>query len=177
MPGLSFPIRFPGARGGALGLAMLLLLAACGADVPVATPTQAASATPQPSVATPAPTTGAVEPAPGSDSEIYPPNPGAIVVAIDAGHGGCLDWGVPDPSERGVQLAEKTLTLGIAQALRDLLEADGVRVVMIRDADEALAGDDYPPLGCDGSPFRDVNGDGIYQSTETQQWMTGHPHN
>ena len=24
-----------------------------------------------------------------------------IVVAIDAGHGGCLDWGVPDPSERG----------------------------------------------------------------------------
>ena len=30
--------------------------------------------------------------------------PGAIVVAIDPGHGGCLDWGVPDPSERGVEL-------------------------------------------------------------------------
>ena len=26
------------------------------------------------------------------------PNPGAIVVAIDPGHGGCLDWGVPDPA-------------------------------------------------------------------------------
>ena len=83
------------------------------------------------------------------------------MVAIDAGHGGCLDWGVPDPSERGVQLAEKTLTLGIAQRLRDLLEADGVRVIMIREGDEALAGDDYPPLGCEGPPFRDVNGDGM----------------
>ncbi len=114
-----------------------------------------------PTAGAPEPTTGAIEAAPGSDSEIYPPNPGAIVVAIDAGHGGCLDWGVPDPSARGVQLAEKTLTLGIARALRDLLEADGVRVLMIRDADEALAGDDYPPLDCEGPPFRDVNGDGM----------------
>ena len=114
-----------------------------------------------PTDATVEPTTGPIEGAPGSDSAIYPPNPGAVVVAIDAGHGGCLDWGVPDPSERGVQLAEKTLTLGIAQALRDLLEADGVRVVMIRDSDEALAGDDYPPLDCEGPPFRDVNGDGM----------------
>lgn len=139
---------------------MLVLLPACGIDV----------ATPRPSTGTPesatatasaAPARAAIEPAPGSDSQVYPPRPDAIVVAIDAGHGGCLDWGVPDPSERGVQLAEKTLTLGIAQRLRDLLEADGVRVVMIRDADEALAGDDYPPLGCEGAPFRDVNGDGM----------------
>ncbi|HET6649373.1 MAG TPA: N-acetylmuramoyl-L-alanine amidase [Candidatus Limnocylindria bacterium] len=144
-----------------LVLAMLVLLAACGADLPISTPTQAPSAEPVPTDAAPNPTTGPIEAAPGSDSEIYPPNPGAIVVAIDAGHGGCLDWGVPDPSERGVQLAEKTLTLGIAQALRDLLEADGVRVVMIRDSDEALAGDDYPPLDCEGPPFRDVNGDGM----------------
>ena len=85
---------------------------------------------------------------------------GAIVVAIDAGHGGCLDWGVPDPSERGQALAEKTMTLGIARRLRDLLAADGIGVVMIRDEDVALAGDDYPPLGCDGPPWRDVNGDG-----------------
>ncbi len=145
----------------ALGLAIVLLLAACGADLPISTPTQAPSARPMPTAGAPEPTTGAIEAAPGSDSEIYPPNPGAIVVAIDAGHGGCLDWGVPDPSARGVQLAEKTLTLGIARALRDLLEADGVRVLMIRDADEALAGDDYPPLDCEGPPFRDVNGDGM----------------
>ena len=58
----------------------------------------------------------AVEPAPGSDSEVYAPNPEAIVVAIDAGHGGCLDWGVPDPSQRGVELAEKTMTLVIGAA-------------------------------------------------------------
>ena len=103
---------------------------------------------------------GEVEPAPGSDSAVYAPNPGAIVVAIDAGHGGCLDWGVPDPSERGVELAEKTMTLGMRRALRDRLEADGITVVMIRDGDDALAGDNYPELGCDGPAWRDVNGDG-----------------
>jgi N-acetylmuramoyl-L-alanine amidase len=102
-----------------------------------------------------------VEAAPGSDSAVYAPNPAAVVVAIDAGHGGCLDWGVPDPSERGQAYAEETMTLGIARALRDLLAADGIGVVMIRDEDEALAGDDYPPLDCHGPPWRDVNGDGI----------------
>ena len=107
-----------------------------------------------------APVVGPVEPAPGSDSRVYAPNPGAIVVAIDPGHGGCLDWGVPDPSKRGVELAEKTLTLGIARRLRDRLEAEGVTVVMIRDDDVALAGDFYPELGCEGPPWRDVNGDG-----------------
>ncbi len=91
---------------------------------------------------------------------MYPPNPGAIVVAIDPGHGGCLDWGVPDPSERGVELAEKTLTLAIAQRLRDRLVADGIAVLMTRDADVALAGDDEPAFGCDGPPWRDVDGDG-----------------
>ena len=106
------------------------------------------------------PRPGGVEPAPGSGSALYAPNPAEIVVAIDAGHGGCLDWGVPDPSERGVELAEKTMTLGMARALRDRLEADGVTVVMIRDGDDALAGDDYPQLGCDGPAWRDVNGDG-----------------
>ena len=99
--------------------------------------------------------------APGSDSTVYAPNPAAIVVAIDAGHGGCLDWGVPDPSERGEQLAEKTLTLQIALKLRDLLSAQGIGVMMIREEDEALAGDNYPPLDCEGPPWRDVNGDGL----------------
>jgi hypothetical protein len=32
---------------------------------------------------------------------------------------------------------------------------------MIRDADEALAGDDYAPLSCEGPAWRDVNGDGV----------------
>jgi N-acetylmuramoyl-L-alanine amidase len=136
-------------------------LVACGTDAsslaPTASPTPPLSPSAAPSVA--AETT--IEPAPGSDSEVYAPNPGAIVVAIDAGHGGCLDWGVPDPSERGQAYAEETMTLEIARRLRDLLTADGIGVVMIRDADVALAGDDYPPLDCHGAPWRDVNGDGI----------------
>ena len=143
---------------------LALLLAACGTDTisPVATrapsasvdPTAAPSSTPQASA-------GTVEPAPGSESAIYAPNPAAVVVAIDAGHGGCLDWGVPDPSERGQAYAEETMTLGIARVLRDLLAAEGIGVVMIRDEDVALAGDDYPPLDCHGPPWRDVNGDGV----------------
>jgi N-acetylmuramoyl-L-alanine amidase len=140
-----------------------MLAAACGA--PSVTPSSAA---PEVSPSEGGPSTTAaptasegVEPAPGSDSAIYAPNPGAIVVAIDPGHGGCLDWGVPDPSERGAEFAEKTMTLGIARDLRDLLQADGVHVVMTRDDDSAIAGDDYPALGCTGAPWRDVNGDGL----------------
>ena len=103
---------------------------------------------------------GSVIPAPGSQSSVYAPNPGAIVVALDPGHGGCLDWGVPDPRQRGVEFSEKVMKLAIGRQLRDLLEAQGITVVMIRDDDVALAGDRYPPLGCDGPPWRDVNGDG-----------------
>jgi N-acetylmuramoyl-L-alanine amidase len=140
---------------------VLLLMAACDGGGPTQTasslPTSQPSATSAP---TATPGAGAVEPAPGSASAVYAPNPSAIVVAIDAGHGGCLDWGVPDPSRRGVEFAEKTLTLAIAQRLRDRLEADGIEVVMTRDGDVALAGDDYPDLGCEGPPWRDVDGDG-----------------
>lgn len=143
-------------------IACILALAACGTQAirPSASPTPSTSAT-----GSAAASGGAgvrdVEPAPGSASEVYEPNPGAIVVAIDAGHGGCLDWGVPDPSERGVELAEKTLTLAIAARLRDRLESDGVTVVMVRDEDEALAGDEYAPLDCHGPAWRDANGDGL----------------
>jgi N-acetylmuramoyl-L-alanine amidase len=144
-------------------IALILALGACGTDaaVPSSAPSSPPAATE--AIATPSqrPEGGTVEPAPGSDSAVYEANPGSIVVAIDPGHGGCLDWGVPDPSERGPELAEKTLTLAIAQRLRDLLTDEGIGVLMIRDADEALAGDDYPPLGCEGPPFRDVNGDGV----------------
>ena len=161
------PARTPGQhtfrRSTTTALAALVLAlssVACGSNAAsptvVATPSgSAASAAP-----TESPSTSVVEPAPGSDSAVYAPNPAAIVVAIDAGHGGCLDWGVPDPSQRGVELSEKTMTLAMARALRDRLEAEGVGVVMIRDGDEALAGDEYPELGCDGPAWRDVNGDG-----------------
>ena len=145
-------------RFAALGL--IGMLAACGATSVSPRPSARTESLPASSAATQPPAEGAVEPAPGSESTVYAPNPRAIVVAIDAGHGGCLDWGVPDPSERGVQLAEKTLTLEIARDLRDRLEAQGIGVLMIRDGDDALAGDDYPPLGCEGPPWRDVNGDG-----------------
>ena len=103
---------------------------------------------------------GEVVPAPGSASTVYQPNPASIVVAIDPGHGGCLDWGVPDPLLRGPAFSEKAMTLAIGLELRRLLEAQGITVVMTRGADVALAGDDYPALGCNGPPFREVNGDG-----------------
>jgi N-acetylmuramoyl-L-alanine amidase len=83
-----------------------------------------------------------------------------VVVAIDPGHGGCLDWGVPDPSQRGEEFSEKTMTLGIAERAAALLSEQGIEVLLLREGDEALAGDDYPELGCNGPPWRDVDGDG-----------------
>lgn len=144
------------------GSVMALMLVACGGGVTSPTPPTRSSTVASPTASpSESPAIGDVEPAPGSDSAVYAPNPGAIVVAIDAGHGGCLDWGVPDPSARGPQLAEKTMTLEMARALRNRLAAEGITVVMIRDSDAALAGDHYPELGCDDGPaWRDVNGDG-----------------
>ncbi len=158
-----------------LAIALIVGVAACDAGSPTPTASPSAADSVRPSArADPSstPAAGVVEPAPGSESVAYRPNPGAIVVAIDAGHGGCLDWGVPDPSQRGAQLAEKTLTLGIAQRLRDRLEADGIGVLMIRDDDVALAGDDEPDLGCDGPPWRDVDGDGNAGFEETGRIRT-----
>ncbi|MEX1156179.1 MAG: N-acetylmuramoyl-L-alanine amidase, partial [Chloroflexota bacterium] len=135
-----------------------LFVVACTAP---ASPSASPSISVQPSpTAEPTPGVGDVVPAPGSTSTVYGPNPRAIVVAIDPGHGGCLDWGVPDPERRGVDFSEKTMTLAIAHELRRLLEAQGITVVMTRTDDSALAGDDYPDLGCNGPPWRDVNGDG-----------------
>jgi len=147
----------PAGRQIAALLGGALLVSACGP----ATPSPSATASVQPSASSvPSPEVGQVVPAPGSSSSVYEPNPGAIVVAIDPGHGGCLDWGVPDPLKRGPAFSEKTMTLAIGLELKRLLEAQGVTVVMTRESDEALAGDDYPDLGCHGPPFRDVNGDG-----------------
>jgi N-acetylmuramoyl-L-alanine amidase len=144
-------------------LAWLLpaVLVACSAPTP--SPTASSASLAADASQSPAASQGAVGQviaAPGSRSSVYAPNPAAIVVAIDPGHGGCLDWGVPDPRQRGVEYSEKTMTLAIGQQLRAMLEHEGVTVVMTRDGDDALAGDHYPKLGCHGPPWRDVNGDG-----------------
>ncbi len=140
-----------------LAAGLLLGLVGCSASsaAPSVSPSQAAAS----AAATVG--VGEVVPAPGSASRLYAPNPAAIVVGIDPGHGGCLDWGVANPYDNTVDRSEKALTLGISLALRDLLEAEGVTVVMTRQGDDALAGDLDPDLGCTGDPFRDVNGDGV----------------
>lgn len=76
---------------------------------------------------------------------IYPANPGAIVVAVDAGHGGRYAGAV----RQGFK--EKDFNLDIALKLRDLLERAGVQVVMTRTTDRAI---DEPPT--------DHNGDGAF---------------
>jgi N-acetylmuramoyl-L-alanine amidase len=147
----------PARRQIAALLGGVLLLSACGPE----TPGRSGAASVPPSVSSaPSAAVGEVVPAPGSSSSAYEPNPAAIVVAIDPGHGGCLDWGVPDPERRGAPFSEKVMALAIGLELRRLLEAEDITVVMTRQTDEALAGDDYPDLGCHGPPFRDVNGDG-----------------
>ncbi len=151
---------------------LLLALTACGA-VPAPSPSLSSSSSTDPSAAaTSSVPPGGVVAAPGSDSEVYRPNPKAITVAIDPGHGGCLDWGVPDPSKRGPAYAEKAMTLGIGLALRRLLEAQGISVVMTRDRDVALAGDNDPNFGCNGPPWRDVDGDGQAGFEETGRIRT-----
>src|SRR2546427_7279252 len=51
-------------------------------------------------------------------------------VVIDAGHGGYDRGGIP-----GQQVAEKDMTLDVAQRLKRVLAASGYRVVMTRDSD------------------------------------------
>jgi len=53
-----------------------------------------------------------------------------ITVVIDAGHGGHDRGGIP-----GQSVAEKEMTLDVAQRLRNVLAASGYRVVMTRDSD------------------------------------------
>src|SRR5213082_359338 len=54
----------------------------------------------------------------------------STVVVIDAGHGGFDRGGIP-----GQMVAEKEMTLDVAQRLKSLLAASGYRVVMTRDSD------------------------------------------
>ena len=55
---------------------------------------------------------------------------GLPTVVIDAGHGGHDRGGIP-----GQRIAEKDMTLDVAQRLRNVLAAKGYRVVMTRDSD------------------------------------------
>ena len=71
----------------------------------------------------------------GRSAESQPQRQSTTVV-VDAGHGGYDRGGVP-----GQRVAEKTMTLDVAQRLRRVLEADGYRVVMTRDSDV------FVPLG------------------------------
>jgi N-acetylmuramoyl-L-alanine amidase len=57
-----------------------------------------------------------------------------ITVVIDAGHGGHDRGGIP-----GQQVAEKDMTLDVAQRLRRVLAASGYRVVMTRDSDVSVS--------------------------------------
>src|SRR6266566_38357 len=59
-----------------------------------------------------------------------------MTVVIDAGHGGHDRGGIP-----GQRIAEKVMTLDVAQRLRNVLQASGYRVVMTRDSDV------FVPLG------------------------------
>ena len=62
-----------------------------------------------------------------------PDDPSRPLVVIDAGHGG------HDPGAVGLGIREKTLTLGLARALRDeLLRQGGVRVALTRSDDTFL---------------------------------------
>jgi N-acetylmuramoyl-L-alanine amidase len=60
----------------------------------------------------------------------------ATTVVIDAGHGGYDRGGIP-----GQRVSEKDMTLDVAQRLRNILTANGYRVVMTRDSDV------FVPLG------------------------------
>jgi N-acetylmuramoyl-L-alanine amidase len=54
----------------------------------------------------------------------------SLTVVIDAGHGGHDRGGIP-----GQRVAEKNMTLDVAQRLRNVLSAAGYHVVMTRDSD------------------------------------------
>jgi N-acetylmuramoyl-L-alanine amidase len=60
----------------------------------------------------------------------------STTVVIDAGHGGFDRGGIP-----GQRVSEKTMTLDVALRLRNVLKANGYRVVMTRDSDV------FVPLG------------------------------
>ncbi len=59
--------------------------------------------------------------------------PSSWTVAIDPGHGGI------DPGSMEAKIDEKDINLDMAMKLRDILEEEGVEVVMTRTGDESLS--------------------------------------
>jgi N-acetylmuramoyl-L-alanine amidase len=86
---------------------------------------------------------------------IYPARPGAIVVAVDPGHGDVY-------SEPGRQAADGTreavLNLDIGLRLRDMLEGAGVRTTISRTTDQGA-----------NQPEWDRNGDGLVEYADELQ--------
>lgn len=75
-------------------------------------------------------------------------------VAVDAGHGGSVDYGSSRPGEN---LYEKNANLAIALYLQEELVSRGYEVYMIRETDEAVENRDRPDLALE-------NGADIYVS-------------
>ena len=72
------------------------------------------------------------------------------VVVLDPGHGG------PEVGAAGGGVGEKDVNLRIALLLRDLLVADGMRVVLTRDSDQRAAGGDSTGTGANSPTRRDL---------------------
>lgn len=74
-----------------------------------------------------------------SRKDVFPVNslPTSVCITIDAGHGGS------DPGKIGINHAkEKDINLVIAKKLKDVLAANGVKVIMTRESDHGLYSDD-----------------------------------
>jgi N-acetylmuramoyl-L-alanine amidase len=103
--------------------ACLTVVIACGGLAPEeAQPTASPTGTPIPT-ATPHP----------SDESSSHEEPRIPTVVLDPGHGG------PEPGAMAFGLLEKESNLDLAFRVADLLEAEGIRVVLTRTADERVA--------------------------------------
>lgn len=74
-----------------------------------------------------------------SRKDVFPVNslPASVCITIDAGHGGS------DPGKIGINHAkEKDINLVIAKKLKEVLAANGVKVIMTRESDHGLYSDD-----------------------------------
>ncbi len=103
---------------------------------PTPTPAPIAAAPPPPTPPTTTPPPPAV-PAPASPPQQIDLSPGVRTIVLDPGHGG------EDEGSHGANATlEKNLTLALAKRLKAAIESRlGIRVLLTRDGDEALAVD------------------------------------